>query len=225
MAFTIDCNPPKNESSTQSSNVLVGIVTAGAATNSGTSAAKATSDKSSLENTYGKAPPAAMRRHNDKLRNRGGGSMSIAAMAAAAAREKNAKSIALTSSLTAAIDDDDDATLQVHSQLPIDISLANHADLSTVTYACVACGKRLEKSQFSENNLTKLDKLRCKKCCKAQRPAPLDPNPSNEEVTVPINDTNSCTAHDTAEVSETEDTIDGPNTADKHELLMERQAS
>lgn len=221
MVFTKDCNPPMNESSTQSSNILERLVPAGAALNSESLAAKATSD---MENTDGKVPPAAMRRHYDKLRNRVGGSMSIAAMAAAAAREKNAKSIALTSSLTAAIDDDD-ATLPVHSQLPIDKSPANHADLSTVTYACVACGKRLDKSQFSKNQLTKYDKLRCKKCCKAQRPAQLDPNPSNEEVAVPINDTNSCTAQDTAALSEKEDTINDPNTADENDLLVERQAS
>ena len=145
----------------------------------------------------GIAPLATMR--SDKLRNRAGGSMSIAAMAAAAAREKNAKSAKLTSPSTTATKDDGAATIDDpiddRSSIPTEKSPTKHADLPTLTYACVTCGERLVKSHFSKNQLSKSKKnefMRCKKCTQAQRPAQLDPNQLNEESFVLINDRTSC---------------------------------
>ena len=134
--------------------------------------------------------------------------MSIAAMAAAAAREKNAKSAKLIS--PTATKDDGAATIDDpiddRSSIPTEKSPTKHADLPTLTYACVACGERLVKSHFSKNQLSKSKKnevMRCKKCTQAQRPAELEPKQLNEESFVLIHAGTSCeTVQEVDEISE-----------------------
>lgn len=62
-----------------------------------------------------------------------------------------------------ALNEDDDANNEV--QIPLaGKPPTNHADL---TFSCSACGERLEKSQFSKNQLSRAKKnqvVRCKKC-------------------------------------------------------------
>jgi predicted SprT family Zn-dependent metalloprotease len=158
--------------------------------------------------------------------------MSIAAMAAAAAREKNAKSAKLISP-TATKDDGAaiiDNPIDDRSSIPTEKSPTKHADVPTLTYACVACGELLVKSHFSKNQLSKSKKnefMRCKKCTKAQRPAELEPNQLNEESFGFIDDRTSCkTVQEVDEISESAAPGDlNPNTAsDEENSTFERLA-
>lgn len=133
----------------------------------------------------------------------------IAEMAAAAARKKNAKSAALTSPLIVAIQEDlthlptekslantsacvtngdnsskesgliQDSTSCTTAQNNAEVSGNGGAELQHCTFTCSACDKRLDKSQFSKNQLAKAKRKemsRCKNCIAVQRPVQPEPH-------------------------------------------------